>query len=274
MGTASESGSEVFPVAYYDKEAFLRQDPQLHRQLTIAGGFERIYDIGPCWRAEASHTTRHLCEHRVCAAEMAFIQGEQDVMHLEEELIVSALKRVKKLCDEELKQVNIEINIPSTPFPELRFPEIYDILNSHGKMLKFPEDIDTEADRILWQHVKDKHDAEFYFFNKFPFALKPFYVMEDDNAPGFAKSVDLNFRGLELSSGGQRENRYEALMRNVKAKKMNEASVEWFTKFFKYGVPPHGGFAIGVERLTQSLLRMDNIKECVLFPRDPDRLVP
>lgn len=273
MGVASESGSEVFEVKYFNKKAFLRQDPQLHRQLTILGGIEKLYDIGPSWRAEQSHTVKHICEHRTCAVEFAFIEGEQDTMKVEEQMVVSAIKNVLEKCKKELNLFDVKLKVPKTPFPELRFPEIYDILKKKGKDV-YSKDLDSEAEKILGDYVKKKYNADFYFLNGFPHKIKPFYVMEGDKDPKWAKSVDLNFKGVELSSGGQREHRYNKLIKNVKEKNMSLKSVEWFTKFFKYGAPPHGGFAIGIERLTQVLLGLTNIREVVLFPRDTERLTP
>lgn len=273
IGVASESGSEVFEVNYFNKKAFLRQDPQLHRQLTILGGIEKLYDIGPSWRAEKSHTVKHICEHRTCAVELAFIKSEQDTMRVEEQLVVSAIKNVLDKCKNELDLLGIKLKVPKTPFPELRFPEIYDILKKKGKDI-YGEDLDAEAEKILWEYVKTKYNAEFYFFNRFPHKIKSFYVMEEDKNPEWAKSVDLNFRGMEMSSGGQREHRYEKIIKNIKERGMSLKSVEWFTKFFKYGAPPHGGFAIGIERLTQVLLGLQNIREATLFPRDTERLSP
>lgn len=274
LGVASESGSEVFPLIYFDKEAFLRQDPQLHRQLTIAGGITKIFDVGPAWRAELSHTNKHLCEHRVCAVETAFIKDEFDVMRLEEQVIISALKNVVEKCAKDLELLEITVTIPKAPFPVVQFPEVYEIVRKRGKKIIDGEDLDSEADKLVWEHVKETFATEFYFINRFPSKIKPFYVMKNDTTPQWARSVDLNFKGLELSSGGQREHRYEQLMARVKEKNMTEAEVEWFTKFFQYGVPPHGGFAIGIERLTMSLLNIENVRDCVLFPRDPERLVP
>ena len=271
MGVASESGADVFTVDYFGKKAFLRQDPQLHRQLTIAGGVEKLYDLGPSWRAEKSHTTKHITEYHSIAPEMAFIESEQDIMRVEEQVIVSAVKEVMKECKEELKLLNIELKIPKTPFPELRFPEIYEILKKEGKNVKRGEDLDSEAEELLWKYIQKKFKTDFYFINKFPFKLKPFYVYHDEE---YARSVDLICKGTELSSGGQREHRYEVLIKNVKEKGISEKSVEWFTKFFKYGVPTHGGFAIGIERFTKTLLNIDNVREVTLFPRDTERLTP
>jgi len=274
MGVASESGSEVFEVRYFKDKAFLRQDPQLHRQLTILGGLERIYDIGASWRAEKSHTVRHLCEHRTCAVELAFIDSEKDVMKIEEQVIISAFKKVNQDCKKELEELGIKLNIPQTNFPEITFPEVYNILEKMGMEIKEGEDLDLEAEKLLWKYVQKQYPGiDFYFLNKFPFKKKPFYVMGEENSE-YARSTDLYYKGIEMSSGGQRENRYDSLMKNIKDRKVNPKSVEWFTKFFKYGVPTHGGFAIGIERLTMVLLELQNVREAVLFPRDTERLLP
>ena len=270
LNTASESGSEVFPVIYFDKEAFLRQDPQLHRQLTIAGGAKKIFDLGPAWRAEKSHTKYHLCEHRVCAD----IEDERDVMRVEESLIVSAINKINQTCKGELERLKTSICVPKTPFPELTFPELFSVLKESGKEAFDSEDLDKEAEQILAKYVKDKYNSDFYFVNRFAFSIKPFYVMRVDDNPTRARSVDLYYKDLELSSGGQREHRYEYLMKNIEEKGVKISEVEWFVKFFKYGVPPHGGFALGIERLTLALTQSENIRDCVLFPRDPERLNP
>lgn len=274
MGVPSESGSEVFQIDYFGKPAFLRQDPQLHRQLTIAGGVEKLFDIGPSWRAEKSHTTKHLCEHRTCAVELAFIEDEHDVMRVEEAMVVAAIKNVKKKCKSALKLLGAKIKTPKTPFPELSFPDVYNILREHGLQVSDGDDVAPEAEKVLADYVKKKFKSEFFFVNRYPFKLKPFYVMKVDSEPLYARSTDMYFRNLELSSGGQREHRYENLMSNLAEKNMSPASVEWFTKFFKWGVPPHGGFALGIERLTKELLGLENVREAVLFPRDPERIVP
>jgi aspartyl-tRNA synthetase len=274
MGAASESGAEVFPVVYFNKSAFLRQDPQLHRQLAVISGLDKIYDLGPSWRAEPSHTPRHLCEHRGCAVELGFIEGEQDVMRVEEGLMQEALGRVAKECGEELELLGKQVQVPKTPFPELRFPEVYDILQGLGKKIEFGEDYDRESESLLAGYVKEKYGSEFFFVNRFPFKVKPFYVMQVDEEPQWARSVDMVFKGIELSSGGQREHRYEKIMGHVREKGMSPVTVQWFTEFFRYGAPPHGGFNVGIERLTMQLLGIPNIREAALFPRTPDRLLP
>ena len=274
IGAASEGGAEVFKVPYFEKEAYLRQDPQLHRELAIIGGLEKIYDLGPNWRAELSHTPRHLCEHRAMAVEIAFIKDERDTMRVQEQLVVAGIKKVLKECGYELDVLGIDIKVPRTPFPELTFPKIYEILEEMGKKIPFGEDYDRESEKLLWQYVKEKYKTDWFFVNRFPFAVKPFYVMRVDEEPRWARSVDLLFKGLELSSGGQREHRYEKLVEQVKEKGISMESVEWFLRYFKYGAPPMGGFAIGIERLTMQLLDLKNIKEATLFPRTPERLLP
>jgi aspartyl-tRNA synthetase len=274
MGVASESGAEVFPVVYFEKEAFLRQDPQLHRQLLIAAGFDKIFDLGPNWRAEPSHTPRHLCEHRACAVEFAFMKDEMDMMRVEEELLVSAMRRIRKECGKELDLLKKEIEVPQTPFPVLKFPDIYTILGELGKPIEVGEDYDRESEKLLAEYVKEKYKTDFFFVNRFPFKVKPFYVMKVDDDPLWARSVDLVFKGLEQSSGGQREHRYQKIIQQIAEKGMNAESINWFTRFFKYGVPPHGGFCLGIERFIMQLLDLPNIREATLFPRAPERLLP
>lgn len=274
LGGISEGGSEVFPVVYFDKQVFLRQDPQLHRELLIAAGFEKIFDTGPSWRAEKSHTVRHLTEHRTIAPEIAFIKDETDTMRVEEAMIVSALKKVKKECGEELELLKREVKIPKIPFPELRFPKVYDILKELGKKVQFGEDYDRESEAVLGKYVKEKYKSDFFFVNRFPFSAKPFYVMKVEEEPTWARSVDLIFKGMEQSSGGQREHRYDKIIHQLKEKKMNVESMKWFTDVFKYGVPPMGGFSLGIERFTQQLLDLENVREAVLFVRDPERILP
>ncbi len=272
IGGYSESGAETFRVRYFDQTAYLRQDPQLHRQLAIIGGFDKLYDLGTNWRAEPSHTTRHITEFRSIAVEMAFIRDERDVMRVEEEMIRAGIERVVEERQRELEILGVDLTVPRTPFPELRFPEVYDILKSRGKDIPYGEDYDTESERIICSYAREELGSEFVFVNRFPFSAKPFYVMKAD--PPWARSVDLLYRGLELSSGGQREHRHEVLVSQLVEKGMNPKSMEWFTKFFRYGAPPHGGFALGIERLITQMLGLGNIREAALFPRDPSRVLP
>jgi aspartyl-tRNA synthetase len=274
IGGVSEGGSEVFKIDFYGRDAFLRQDPQLHRQLTIAGGFDRIYDLGTNWRAEVSHTPRHLSEHRTIAPEIAFIEDEGDTMRLEEEMIVHGVERATKDCADELALLKVDLKAPKVPFPEVRFPEVYEILDALGRKLPRGQDIDEQSQRALAEHVKEETGSEFFFLNRFPSAAKPFYVMKVDDEPEFARSVDLVYKGLELSSGGQREHRHDRIIAQIREKGFDLKGLEWFTEPFRFGVPPHGGYSFGIERFAAYLLGIENIKETVLFPRDPERLIP
>ena len=274
IGGVSEGGSEVFKIDFYGKDAFLRQDPQLHRQLTIAGGFDRIYDLGTNWRAELSHTPRHLSEHRTIAPEMGFIKDEGEVMKLEEDMVVHGIRYVTKHCADELKLLKVDLKVPETPFPVVEFPAVYATLEKLGRKLPRNQDIDEPSQRALAEQVSKETGSDFFFINRFPAAAKAFYVMRVDETPEFARSVDLVYKGLELSSGGQREHRHEKIIAQIKEKGYDPKSLEWFTKPFRYGVPPHGGYSLGIERFTSYLLGMESIKEAVLFPRDPDRLQP
>jgi nondiscriminating aspartyl-tRNA synthetase len=274
LGGISEGGSEVFKVDYYGKPAFLRQDPQLHRQLTIAGGFDRIYDLGTNWRAELSHTPRHMSEHRTIAPEVAFIKDERDLMRVEEEMVAHCIRKVRESCSDEFSTLKIEPAVPKVPFPEAAFPEAYGVLESIGRKLERGVDIDEVSQRALAEHIKEKTGSDFFFLNRFPSASRSFYVMRVDENPEFARSFDLVYRGLELSSGGQREHRHDKIVSQIRDQGMDEKGLLWFTEPFRYGVPPHGGYSFGIERFVAYLLNLPNIKEAALFPRDPETLQP
>ena len=274
LGGISEGGSEVFKIDFYGKPAFLRQDPQLHRQLAIAGGLGRVYDLGANWRAELSHTPRHMSEHRTIAPEMSFLGDESDTMRVEEGMVVSGMRNVVRTCGYELDLLKIQLEEPKTPFPELAFPKLYDILEGLGHKLPEDQDLDRESEKLLSEHVKNNLDSDFFFVNRFPSKVKPFYVMHVDDEPRYARSVDMMYKGLELSSGGQREHRHAKIIEQIREKGMDEEGLRWFTEPFRYGVPPHGGFSLGIERFTANLLNIPSVKEAALFPRDPERLSP
>lgn len=273
MGTPSEGGSEVFSLEHFGKTAYLRQDPQLHRQFLMLAGFDKIYEIGPSWRAELSNTPRHLTEHRTCASEISFIKDERDVIKYEQKAVISAVKSVIKNSKADLELLGVTLEVPKR-FPELKFPKIYDILEELGSSIERGTDYNKAGESLLAKYVKEKYNTDFFFVNRFPFAVKPFYVMRVDEDPEWARSIDLIYKGVELSSGGQREHRYEKIISQAKEKGMNPENIKWFTDLFKYGAPPHGGFSIGIERLTMQILNIQNVRETVLFPRAPDRLLP
>jgi aspartyl-tRNA synthetase len=208
------------------------------------------------------------------APEVAFITDERDQMRVEEEMVAHTVKEVKARCNEELSELKTELSVPKTPFPEVAFPDVYDILAKMGKKLPRNMDLDTEGQDMLTGYVREKWGSDFFFVNRFPSAPKPFYVMRVDEEPEFARSTDLVFKGLELSSGGQREHRHDRIVAQIRERGMNAESLKWFTEPFRYGVPPHGGYSFGIERFVAQLLGLPSIKEAVLFPRDPERLEP
>lgn len=274
IGTASEGGSEVFPVHYFGEEGFLRQDPQLHRELAVGGGFERVFELGPSWRAESSNTSRHLCEHRGLSVEQAYIESEKDIMELQEKLIVGAFKHLQENYKDELDRLDVEIDIPERPFPVLEFPEVYEILEDRGVDVEYGEEPGREGELELSEYVEEEYGHDFFFLNRFPFEEKGiFYIMKSDD-PEFARSVDLVYNGLEVSTGGQREHRYETVMSQVDELGMAESDVDWYTRFLRYGVPPHSGFTIGIERFTMEVAGLDNIRRATLFPRTQERIDP
>jgi aspartyl-tRNA synthetase len=240
----------------------------------MAGGLGRVYDLGPNWRAEASHTPRHMSEHRTIAPEMSFISDERDTMRVEEGMIVSGIGSVLRTCGNELGILKVSLEEPKTPFPELAFPDIYSTLKELGHRLPEDQDLDRESEKLLSDYVKKEFGSDFFFVNRFPSKVKPFYVMRVDENPRYARSVDMLYKGLELSSGGQREHRHGKIVEQIREKGMEEEALMWFTEPFRYGVPPHGGFSLGIERFTAQLLNMVSVKEAALFPRDPDRLQP
>lgn len=275
MALGSEGGAEVFSVDYFGKRAYLRQDPQLHRQLTILGGFDKIVELGPSWRAEKSFTTRHISEYNVIAVEMGFIKDEYDVMRVQERMVREALRHVIESCERELELLGVELETPRKAFPVLEFPKVYEILQDLGIECEYLGEIGSEAERALGDYVREEYGHDFFFLNRFPYKTKPFYVMRyPEPLQDFARSTDLVYRGVEVSSGGQREHRYELIVRQAEEKGIARSEVEWFAKHFKYGAPPHGGFAIGIERFLRQMLKLKNVRDASLFPRDVERVVP
>ena len=275
LGGISEGGSEVFKIDFYGKPAFLRQDPQLHRQLAMAGGLGKVYDLGPNWRAELSHTPRHMSEHRTIAPEMSFIADERDTMRVEEGMIV-VWDQGRSWAPAAPSSSSSRSRSRSRRRPSPSSPSRTSIPYSRAWVTSSREDsdLDRESEKLLSEHVKTEFGSDFFFVNRFPSKVKPFYVMRVDEDPRYARSVDMMYKGLELSSGGQREHRYDRVVEQIREKGMDEAALRWFTEPFRYGVPPHGGFSLGIERFTAQLLNIESVKEAALFPRDPERLQP
>ena len=274
IGTASESGSEVFEVKYFDRKAYLAQSPQFYKQMAIASGFERVFEVAPCFRAEKSHTKKHATEFTSFDVEFSYIDSFQDVMKLEAEMLTYGLKKTKEKYGDRIKEVyGIDINIPTLPFPQMKLRDIYDELEQrYGFTVPEEEktDLTTEAERLCENLARDKFNHEFLFVTDYPPQKRAFYHMRQN---GILQGYDLIWKGIEITSGAQREHRYEEIKKNAEEKGLGE-DVKFYLEFFKYGIPPHGGFAIGIDRLIMLLLNVPTIKDSMFLFRGPDRLTP
>ena len=274
VAAGAEGGSTLFPIKYFEKQAYLAQSPQLYKQMLMGAGMDRIYELAPAYRAEQSDTIRHIAEFASLDIEMSFIQSEEDVMVLLENLMAHVIEAVINEGQQYLDELKVEVAIPKLPFPRITFDEVVNMLADAG--LEVKEDMDTEAEKKLGELMLEKHNAELYFITKFPTELKKntFYAMRDADNSKLINYFDLDYRGEELVSGGQREHRIDVLIEQLKEIGYEPDEFEFYLKAFRYGIPPHGGFGLGIERVLHQMLRLPNIRECVLFPRDMYRVEP
>ncbi|MBR3276752.1 MAG: aspartate--tRNA(Asn) ligase [Eubacterium sp.] len=274
IGAASESGSEVFEVKYFDRNAYLAQSPQFYKQMAMAAGFERIFEVGPVFRAEKSYTNKHTTEFTSFDLEFSYIDSFHDVMKMEENLVTAGLKAVKEKYGEEIKELfGLEVIVPETPFPVVKLADLYKGLEEEfGYTVPEEEkgDLTTDAERLSYEWVKKHYNHEFLFVTDYSAEKRAFYHMRDEN--GIPQGYDLIWRGTEITTGAQREHRYEVLKAQCDEKGLTD-DVKFYLDFFKYGCPPHGGFAIGVDRLTMLLVGL-HIKEAMFLFRGPNRLNP
>ncbi|MEM4263426.1 MAG: aspartate--tRNA(Asn) ligase [Candidatus Woesearchaeota archaeon] len=268
-----ESGAELFEVNYFGKKAFLSQSPQVYKEMMVAAGFEKVYEIGPVFRAEKSHTTRHLTEFTGIDFEIGFIKDENTVMDAIEDLIKYILKKVQKNCMPELALLKANISIPKK-IPRVPMSECRKLLAEKGKVLPENEDFDPESEKMMGDIAKEKFGSDFIFVTRYPWAKRPFYHMKPDKSPNETKSFDLLWNGVEVATGAQREHRYEILKAQAKEKGLDLDKMGDYANIFKFGMPPHGGVGFGLDRMTQRVLNLDNVREAILLPRDPDRLRP
>jgi len=265
-----ESGAELFKVDYFGKPIYLSQSPQVYKQMFVGGGFERVYEIAPVFRAEKSHTLRHLTEFTGVDFEMGFIKDHQDVMDLIESMFINLITTLKVECSEELKLLGVEHHIPHK-IPRLTMEEAKKLLSAQGKKYGADEDLDAEGEKRIGEIVKEKYGSEFLFLTLFPWKVKPFYQMKDEKNSKVTKSFDLLFNGLEICSGSQREHHYDVWYKQAKEKGLNPDSMKEYGELFQFGMPPHGGAGFGLDRITQRMLFLESVKEAVLLPRDPER---
>ncbi len=265
-----ESGAELFKVNYFGRDVYLSQSPQLYKQMFVAGGFERVYEIGPVFRAEKSNTTRHLTEFTGVDFEMGFIQDYTDVMDMIEKMIMDLLKNLPKEAAAELKLLGVEHTLPAK-IPRITMAEAKKLLQGKGKKYADDEDLDPEGEKLLGEIVKEKYKSEFVFVTEYPWKVRPFYHMKPEGKPKLTKSFDLLFNGVEIATGAQREHRYEILKKQAAEKGIDLDQMKEYAEIFQYGIPPHGGVGFGLDRMTQRLLGLENVREAVLLPRDTMR---
>ena len=273
IGTASESGSSVFEVKYFNDKAYLAQSPQFYKQMAMAAGMDRVFEVAPCFRAENSNTNRHATEFTSFDLEFSYIDSYEDVMDLEEDLLIAGLTKVKeRYGDKILELFGREVIVPTKPFPRIKLKDLYQELHDRYNFDIPTEDVgdmNAEAEKLTYKLASEKYNHEFMFITDYAATKRPFYHMREN---GVLQGYDLIWRGAEITSGAQREHRYDELVKNAKEKGLGK-DVEFYLQFFKYGCPPHGGFAIGVDRLTMLLLGL-TIKETEFLFRGPNRLNP
>ena len=274
IGTASESGSNVFKVDYFKREAFLAQSPQFYKQMAMASGLSKIFEVAPVFRAENSNSYRHATEYTSFDVELSYIDNYEDVMSVEEDILIAGLKAVKEHYGDKIQEVfGTEVNIPTKPFPRIKLEDLYKELNiRYGFTIPSSDvgDMNSEAESLTYKYVKEVYGHEFIFITDYTKTKRPFYHLRKNDIP---QGFDLIWRGCELTSGSQREHRYDELLKNAQEKGLTK-DVEFYMQFFKYGCPPHGGFAFGVDRFTMLLLGLPSLKETQFLFRGPNRLNP
>ena len=273
IDSSTEGGSEMFTVNYFDRRSFLAQSPQFYKQMMVGAGFERVYEIGHAYRAELHNTWRHLNEYVSLDVEMGFIKDEFELMDLEEGFLDYLFKHLNKVCKKELEMYKVKLP-DEVKIPRITLDEAHKILLEKYNKKSPIGNIDAKGEELICDYVKKEYGTEFVFLTKYPVAKRPMYTMPDDEDKTLTKSFDLIYDGLEITTGGQRINDYKMLKENIIKFGLNPEDFDFYLDTFKYGMPPHGGFAIGLERLTMKILKLSNIREATLVPRDMKRLTP
>lgn len=268
VATATEGGTALFPITYFEREAFLNQSPQLFKQLMMSGGLDRVYEIGPIFRAEEHDTRKHLNEATSIDIEASFIDNE-DVMVILENLVNYVYKYIAENGQVYLKNLGVEIKIPQLPFKRITYTEAIKIAKDNGEQIEWGDDLSTES-----EHSIGKTIGEHYFITDWPSKIKPFYALPYEDKPELCRAFDMMHPRMELSSGAQRVHDHDLLRKRITAQGLNADGFDFYLKAFKYGMPPHSGWGVGAERLLMTMLGIENIREVVLFPRDRRRLSP
>lgn len=274
ISAASESGSEVFEVNYFGRKAYLAQSPQFYKQMAMCAGFEKVFEIAPAFRAEKSNSYRHTTDFTSFDIEMSYLNNLDELMDFEENLFIAGLKAVKEKYGKEIKELfNVEVIVPTKPFPRIKLEELYKILEKeYGYKMNYEDvgDMNAESEKLASKYVKEKYDHEFVFITDFSAKKRAFYHKRENGIP---QGADLIWKGCETTTLALRENNYETLCKQAKEKGLDQ-DVKFYLEFFKYGCPPHGGFAIGVDRITMLLLESGSLKETMFIFRGPNRLEP
>jgi aspartyl-tRNA synthetase len=278
MGTPSEGGAELFTLEYFGQTASLAQSPQFYKQMAMAAGMDRVFEIGPAFRADPSFTPRHSTEFTSVDMEMSWIESHHDIMDFEEAWLCHVLQTVKEKHGEEIANAfGAEVVIPSRPFPKVTMEEAQEILRQKGYIAPADTkkgDIDAQGERLLCEYAKEKFGHEFIFIADYPIEVRPFYHMRKEDEPGITKSFDLLWKWMEITTGAQREHRYDVLANQAVEKGVNLESIQFYLDFFKYGCPTHGGFGFGLARLLAAMLNQKSIRDVVFLHRGPNRLIP
>lgn len=275
IATPSESGSEVFEVKYFERKAYLAQSPQFYKQMAMAAGFEKVFEVGPVFRAEPSFTSRHATEFTGYDSEISYIQSHYEVAAEQEKLLVSVLQKTKERYGEDVKNLfGREVAVPTLPFPKISMKEAKSVLATLGVPSEKDGDISPEEERKISEYIKEKFDHEFVFVTEYPVGVRPFYHMHHEKDPKLTKSYDLLWNGIEIATGAQREHRYDVLVSQAEEKGMKLEPIQFYLNFFKYGCPPHGGFGMGPNRMIMKLLNIENVREASFLYRGVRRLEP
>ena len=270
---SAEGGANLFRLDYFHRPAVLQQSPQFYKQM-MTGVFDRVFETAPVFRAEKHNTKRHPNEYTSLDFEMGYIDGFEDIMAMETGYLQYTMKLLEREYGDQLQILGVEL--PKTDqIPAVRFDEIKRLVSEeYGRAIRSPYDLEPEEEVLISRYAKEKWDADFVFVTHYPSRKRPFYAMDDPEDSKYTLSFDLLFRGMEITTGGQRIHDYHSLLKKMEQRGMTEEGMEQYLSAFKYGMPPHGGLGIGLERLTMKLTGDDNVRETTLFPRDMSRLEP
>ena len=273
VSRGAEGGANVFKLNYFNKKAELGQSPQFYKQMMV-GVFDRVFEVAPVFRAEKHNTTRHLNEYIGLDFEMGYIGSFEDVMAMETGFLKYTMELLKSEYKKELDMLGIDL--PSiSQIPHVRFAEAKQLVSEkYNRKIRNPFDLEPEEEVLIGRYFKEEYDSDFVFVTHYPSKKRPFYAMDDPEDTSVTLSFDLLYKGLEITTGGQRIHDYQMILEKMEKRGMDPEDIKDYLMIFKYGMPPHGGLGIGLERLTMRLLDEQNVRETSLFPRDVTRLEP